>query len=95
MVRSGESLQKALNTLNKLEVEASKWCEEDGDLISSLEIRNMIAVGKLIATAALTREESRGTHYRIDYPQRRDNVWLKFVCIKLVNGQMTVELKNI
>jgi len=95
VVRSEESLQKALNTLNKLEVEAGKWYEEDGDLISSLEIRNMITVGKVIATAALTREESRGTHYRIDYPQRRDSVWLKFVCMKLVNSQMTVQLKNI
>jgi L-aspartate oxidase len=34
-----------------------------------------ITVGRLIARAALRREESRGGHYRLDFPQRNDSRW--------------------
>ena len=34
-----------------------------------------VTVGRLIARAALRREESRGGHYRLDFPQRDDAQW--------------------
>ena len=40
------------------------------DLVHALEINNLIEVGLLMATAALERKESRGSHYRADYPER-------------------------
>jgi L-aspartate oxidase len=36
---------------------------------------SLIIVGRLIARAALRREESRGGHYRADYPERDDINW--------------------
>jgi len=39
------------------------------------ELQNMLAVCFLIATAALTRTESRGAHYRTDFPNRDDEHW--------------------
>jgi L-aspartate oxidase len=39
------------------------------------ELQNMLAVCHLIATAALTRTESRGAHFRLDHPDRDDANW--------------------
>ena len=36
------------------------------------EARNLLVVAEAIAQAALGREESRGAHFRIDFPQRAD-----------------------
>ncbi len=43
-------------------------------------VKNRLAVGSLLATAALTREESRGTHYREDFPER-DPHWERRIII--------------
>jgi L-aspartate oxidase len=41
------------------------------------KLANLVTVGWLIARAALRREESRGAHYRDDYPERDDINWKK------------------
>src|SRR5918993_2075026 len=43
--------------------------------VAGWELQNMLAVCHLIATAALTRTESRGAHYRTDFPERDDANW--------------------
>lgn len=41
------------------------------------EFANMLTCSLLVTTSALAREESRGAHYREDYPQRNDDQWRK------------------
>src|SRR6185295_13492898 len=43
--------------------------------VSGWELQNMLTACHLIATAADVRTESRGAHYRLDYPQRDDEKW--------------------
>jgi L-aspartate oxidase len=38
-------------------------------------LRNLVTVARLIARAALRREESRGGHFRADFPERDDRNW--------------------
>jgi len=47
------------------------------DLLAYYEINNMLTVARIIIQAALWRKESRGGHFRSDYPYRDDLRWLK------------------
>lgn len=55
------------------------------ELESALSVRNLALLGKLLATAALNREESRGAHFRLDYPET-DEANCSFVT-RLAHGE--------
>ncbi len=47
------------------------------DLLSALEVENLVDLAEVITVGALARTESRGAHSRRDFPQRDDVNWLK------------------
>jgi L-aspartate oxidase len=73
IVRDGEGLAQATRQL-------ASWQESLGQAAGHLdyEIRNMVLVGRLIAEAALIREESRGAHYRGDFPST-EPIWQRHI----------------
>ena len=46
------------------------------DLIEALELKNMLALSYITVGASIFREESRGSHYRYDFPERDDINWM-------------------
>jgi succinate dehydrogenase/fumarate reductase flavoprotein subunit len=54
----------------------------------AFELQNLLQVAEIMARASLLREESRGGHYREDFPYRDDKKWLKAISIKNVTGKM-------
>ncbi len=55
------------------------------------ETRSMILNAEMILRASLLRRESRGWHYREDYPFHDDNNWLAWVLLRRGDGGMTAE----
>jgi succinate dehydrogenase / fumarate reductase flavoprotein subunit len=47
------------------------------DLLGAIETEHLLTFSKVIVTSGLARTESRGAHYRTDYPKRNDDGWLK------------------
>ena len=73
ILRCEEGLQNYLSILNGLETELGRGCRAE-KLGSLLELRNLVTTGRMIASAALARRESRGSHYRSDYPAADDSL---------------------
>ncbi len=59
------------------------------ELESALSVRNLALLGRILATAALARTESRGAHFRLDYPATDDVHWRRVTRLQLgANGEL-------
>ena len=59
------------------------------ELESALSVRNLALLGRILATAALDRTESRGAHFRLDYPATDDVRWRVVTRVRLgANGAL-------
>lgn len=61
------------------------------EVIEALELQNIMAVGELILTSAINRQESRGSHAREDFPDRQDDRFLCHTLARFEAGQVKVE----
>jgi len=71
-----DSLRTLLDRSKKLSL-VSNGIGANPELAEALRLPGMIKVALCIAYGALQRKESRGAHYREDYPYRNDKEWLK------------------
>ena len=67
VLRSAGGLRAALDALDGLAATASATVDQD-----AWEVTNLLTVSGLLAGAALLREETRGSHWRDDFPERDD-----------------------
>ncbi|MCX8115722.1 MAG: FAD-binding protein, partial [Burkholderiaceae bacterium] len=81
--RTGENLQQAVDGLQRLLVRSRsigvpyKASGANPELVTAYRTQKMIKLALTIAYGALARTESRGAHFRHDYPRRNDAEWLK------------------
>lgn len=76
-VRDREGLEQVLAYMDGLaHLESTAACT-----IRGAELRNRLLVSRLVAETALMRSESRGGHFRSDYPRPRDS-WLKHIILR-------------
>jgi succinate dehydrogenase / fumarate reductase flavoprotein subunit len=90
--RDAEGLAKALEIVQRLKEEAAKAPIDDRgtvfnqDVIAHIELGYMLEVAETIVVASQERRESRGAQYRLDFPKRDDEHWLKHIDISLNGG---------
>lgn len=96
IVRIGNELERAFKKINELR---DKMDEVGGssykDLMKIVELRNMFDIAEMVTRAALYRKESRGAHYRRDYPNQNDEDWRVNIIIKKKRGKMALSKASI
>ena len=99
--RNQADLDAAVDKVSELR---GRWTEvraQDGsrrfnrDILGILELRNLLDLSLLTATAARQRTESRGGHARDDYPERNDAQWLTHSLAWLEDGRVRMGAKAV
>jgi succinate dehydrogenase / fumarate reductase, flavoprotein subunit len=89
IVRTESEMEEALGKIEALRARAAKAgitgnIEYNTGWHTALDLDNMLSISEMIATAALERKESRGGHFRDDYPEK-DAEWGKYN-LQIVRG---------
>jgi succinate dehydrogenase / fumarate reductase flavoprotein subunit len=92
--RDAEGLERALGVVKRLQMEYPTIAIDDRgavfnqDLVAAIELGFMLDCAETSLISAIHRTESRGAHYRTDYPERNDEEWLKHIDITVdADGQ--------
>jgi succinate dehydrogenase / fumarate reductase flavoprotein subunit len=82
--RNRKALEEAYATVKDLQVRYKNVAIQEttsrrynSGLLNVLELQGMLEMAELIVAGAIPREESRGSHWRSDFPARDDKTWLK------------------
>jgi succinate dehydrogenase / fumarate reductase, flavoprotein subunit len=87
--KTDAKLQELLERYKKMNLsDRTKWSNQT--LSFARELYNMLILSRVITLGALARNESRGAHYKPDFPDRNDADWLKTTRAKWVNGEISL-----
>jgi succinate dehydrogenase / fumarate reductase flavoprotein subunit len=81
--REAKGLATAVETVRRLKADYARVAVRNKsrpynfELINTLELEGMLDLSEIIAAGALARQESRGSHFRTDFPTRDDARWLR------------------
>ena len=87
IVRDEKNLNEALKELNQMKKELDKLnvsykSQYNTELVTALEVINMVEICILIVKSAILRRESRGAHYRSDFPESND-MWKRSIVMNI------------
>lgn len=91
LIKSEDSLQQAKKELSPYQGIKHSQVKTQS-MAAFLELRNMLLVAEMIVRASLCRQESRGSHYRLDYPEARDG-WVKHIQVQRADERMKITLQ--
>lgn len=94
--RSQDRLEEAISKLEDIKRRLPELSAKDGHgLLGCHEVKSLAVCAEISFRAALARTESRGWHYREDYPERDDKNWLKWVIVKQEAGKMVISTEPV
>lgn len=88
VVRSREGLEGARTAIDALQEQLEDVSVPGVAVFNpawqeTLDLDNQLTVARAVVESALVREETRGAHARADFPEQRDDVWLRYLALRL------------
>ena len=65
------------------------------EVVNIVEFESMLDLAEVITLGALNREETRGSHYRLEFPDRDDDHWLKHTLVSWKAGKPAIDYKEV
>ena len=100
--REENAMKKALDKIGELKERAKNIGIDDKsktfntDIVEAFEFSNILLIAEVITRGAILRKESRGAHYRTDFPERDDSNWLKHTLATLdENGNIKFDFSEV
>ncbi len=94
--RSKDRLLEAIGMIERLKEKLPNLHAKDPHYLGKChEVQSMTLCAELTFRAALMRTESRGFHFREDFPEQDDENWLKWIIIKEDKGEMRLTTRSI
>jgi succinate dehydrogenase / fumarate reductase flavoprotein subunit len=99
--RTEKGLKDAVSRLDALKDRYTRVLVDDRgnafntDLLEAIELEYLLGLAEAILHSALERKESRGAHYREDYPERDDAQWLKHSLIRRTDSGVEISYKPV
>ena len=92
VIRDRQSLEDAQQEILTLREQlAAVSLADHRQLSQAIKLANMLTVSEMVCRTALMRTESRGSHYRTDYPEEDSEQWLKAIEISCQSGKMVLK----
>jgi succinate dehydrogenase/fumarate reductase flavoprotein subunit len=88
VLRTKEGLNQALQQIK--EMDKLDLSRKEAGIVKVLELKNMLLTSEIICRSALFREESRGCHYRMDFPDTDNTNWLTHSQLELEDDIMSL-----
>ena len=102
VVRTADSLDEALVTILELKKRYGRITIDDKgavfnyDLVEALELSHLLELAEGLVVGALARKESRGAHWRDDFPTRDDVNWMQHtLAYRNDDGSITLDYKPV
>ena len=100
--REGKPLKEALDKIKELKQKfnegiylKSKVRQYNRELEWVFALKGMLDEAEAICTGALAREECRGSHWRLDFPKRDDENFLRHTLVNFVDGELKVRYQDV
>lgn len=101
LFRKQEDLAEAVARLGELRQQYREACCRTPvgpfalEILHVLELDSLLCLGEIIARGALARQESRGSHFRTDFPVRNDAEWLKHTLARLDGDRIAISYREV
>lgn len=94
LVKTDEKIQELMERYHKIDmIDTSRWSNQA--VAFTRHLWHMLHLARVITIGALNRNESRGAHYKPDFPDRNDEDWLKTTKAILVDGAPVFEYEDV
>lgn len=95
LFRTAKSLKRAIKGIKEFQEETSTIKAKDWlEVMKAHKINNLLLCSEIVFNVGLLREESRGSHMRIDHPYRDNANWLKWIVCK-INEKNKISLRTV